>query len=283
MGEYMGKVILCTGERAVNPFVFNKSDVSIYTMDELCYFVYHNIEIISEELYSEELILFIRKELGLHERADFIKKLSKSKAGIKDIAVSILCSTDYFTEKEIKDLIAEMDMLSKLKPIQRQKRSADQLMRRGDYIKAAREYLLILNSGEPLGLTYTEHGDIIHNLAVADAAAGAFEAAAEGFLKAYEHNHNRESLKQYLFALKISKQDVLYEKELDKYVRARSIISEIESEYKNAFESFLLNEGNDKLLNIISLREDGKLAEYNVRVKDITEEFKTAERNLYTS
>lgn len=265
----MGKVILCTGERAVNPFVFEESNVKIYTMEELCYYIYHNIEMINEELFREELIAFIREELGLHERAEFIDGLRKRHAGLKDMAVSILCSTDYYTEKEIKELIAEIDMLYKLKPIERLKRNADILMSRGDYIQAAGEYRRVLGSSELNRLPQAALSDVLHNLAVTDAATGAFYTAAEGFREAYELNHKKESLMQYLFALKLSKQDALYEKELDKYVRVRSYIMEIEAEYKAAEEACRYAPEYSMLLEINELKEAGIALNYNDKVDKI--------------
>lgn len=274
----MGKVILCSGNRAKHPYIFNSSHVRIYTMEELCYFVYNNIEAIGEELFREELTVFIRDELGLYERAEFIEGLRKNQAGIKDIVVSILCSTDYYSEKEIKDLLFEMDLLYKLKPVQRKKRNADILMKKDKYGEAVKEYRKILNLKEAADLTSVEYGNILHNIAVADASAGVFFSAAEGFREAYERNHDKESLKQYLYALKLSKQDTLYEKEIDNYVRIRSLADEIESDvsdldkYWGGTEEYMLYK------YVLQLREQGQISEYYKKIDEILDGLKNKYR-----
>lgn len=275
----MGKIILCVGEHAKNPYIFNSSQVRIYTMEQLCYFVYNNIEVIGEELFKEEVAAFIRDELKMPERAEFIDSLRKNHAGLKDIIVSILCSTDYYTEKEIKDLISQIDMLYKLKPIQRKKRNADILMNNNKYMEAAKEYRQILNAGDITDLTSEECGDVMHNAAVINALSGAFITAAEGFLNAYERNHRKESLKQYLFCLKLSKQYALYEREINNYVRIRSFIQEIEEEFASYEETFKNTEEYAQYMNILRLKEQGRISEYNKKIDEVLEGLKTGYRN----
>ena len=97
----MGKVILCTGKTARNPYYFLSTGTRVYTIEELCYYIYHNIETVSEELVCPELVAFLRNELGLEERADQLEKLYATHAGIKDIIVLILCSADFYEEKSV--------------------------------------------------------------------------------------------------------------------------------------------------------------------------------------
>ena len=87
----MGKLILCSGNIALNPIQMKSTKTFIYSMEELCYYIFHNIDTIVEDLMCKDLVLFMKEELGLEERALFIENLFESKASIKDIIVSIFC------------------------------------------------------------------------------------------------------------------------------------------------------------------------------------------------
>ena len=230
----MGKLILCTGQVAANPYCFKATGTNVYTIEELCYYIYHNIETVSEELMAPSLITFIREELGLVSRAEFLENLVKNKAGIKDIVVSIFCSADYYDEEEIKKLLAVIDELYHMTPVQRKKRHADEHMKHGQYREALREYLEIIHSRESQDLTHQEYGDMLHNLGVIDIYQGDFASAAEAFREAYERNQRVASLKQYLFALKLGGEGALFEREVKALVARRDILEQIERELYQA-------------------------------------------------
>ncbi|MBE5960044.1 MAG: hypothetical protein E7256_01455 [Lachnospiraceae bacterium] len=233
----MGKLILCAGQVASKPYCFTATGTNVYTIEELCYYIYHNIETVSEELMSPSLISFIREELGLAQRADFLENLVKNKAGIKDIVVSIFCSADYYDEDEIKKLLAVIDELYHMTPVQRKKRHADEYMKHGKFREALRGYLGIIHSKESQDLTHQEYGDMLHNLGVIDVYQGDYLSAAEAFREAYERNHRIASLKQYLFALKLGGEVNLFEREVRALVARRDILEQIERELNQAERS----------------------------------------------
>jgi len=274
----MGKVIVCAGEYAKKPYVFQSSKVCIYTIEELCHYIYHNIEGISEELYGEELTAFIGGELKLVERAAFIDGLRMGKANLKDMIVGILCSCDYYGEKEIKDFLNEIDILYGLMPIQRRKRNADMLMKKGEYGGAARAYRQILNSNELAVLTDEECGDIMHNAAVIDARTGDLFVAAEGFREAYERNHRPESLMQYLFALELTGQHTLYRYEVGNLSKMSGGVSDVGAEYKACDESFYKSAEYANYKRIASLKEDGKFDEFYNNIRELLEDIKSEYR-----
>lgn len=265
----MGRVILGTGRIAEHPYRTKTDGIRIRTMEELCYYIYHNIETVGEELFSDELLAFIREELGMAERAEYLSRLRENHAGLKDMAVSIFCSTDYYGETEIKALLAEIDLLYQMKPLQRRKRRADRNMRQGNYKEAFREYRTILNSIEITELTEEEYGDVLHNIAVIDAWAGAFAAAAEGFREAYERNQKKESLKQYLFALRLSDQKEQYQKELDVLMAEQPKFDEIEREFLIAEELANTAPVLEEIRRMREARTDGKVGEYYKKMDTI--------------
>lgn len=264
----MGKVILCTGKTARNPYYFLSTGTRVYTIEELCYYIYHNIETVSEELVCPELVVFLRNELGLEERANQLEKLYATHAGIKDIIVLILCSADYYEEEEIRALLSELDTLNEMTPLQRKKRAANQYLESGQYREAMKAYRNILYSREPVEMNSIEYGDILHNLAVLYAKTGAFLTAAEEFRAAYERNGNKESLKQYLYALKLAKQEDQFEKELSRLADNRPLLDEIENELFHVADYEDNTYDYHELMRIRNLKESGRVSEYYKAVEE---------------
>ena len=140
----MGRLIYCIGDKAKVPFLFQSTGVCVYTMEELCYYLYHNVETMEEDISESQLVPWIRNELNMPERADFLATLTERKSGIKDMVVSIFCSTDYYSQDEINHLIEKIDRYFELLPIERKKRHAAAILRYGKNHEALLEYQTIL-------------------------------------------------------------------------------------------------------------------------------------------
>ncbi len=265
----MGKVILCAGKQAKQPYRFRSTGTNIYSIEELCYYIYHNIETVSEELFDFKLVDFLRDDLELDNRALQVEKLIKTHAGVKDIIVTIFCSADYYEEDEIKELLKELDYLNNMTPMQRKKRKADYHLAHHQNQEAMKIYRDIIYSKEPVELTQDEYGSIMHNIAVIHAGAGSFAAAAESFREAYERNGNVQSLKQYLYALKLGKQDTQFGRELKRYVDNRAVVEQIENDLyyvadtqENSFEVREVERAKQ-------LKEEGRINDYYKLMEEI--------------
>lgn len=274
----MGKLILCTGKTAQNPYTFSATGTKIYTMEELCYYIYHNVETISEELFKMELIDFIKDELGLSERAEYLRDLIKKKVGIKDLVVCIICSADYYDKTEINKLLLEIDELYRMNAAQRQKRQADFCMRHRQWKEAMRKYSNILNGKEFTELTSEEYGDILHNIGVLEARTGAFLVASDKFREAYERNHKEESLKQYLYALKLCKPQEVFEREVKLYVGTRELLIAIQETLGRCEESSDYTALSTEVTQLIALKQQGKMKDYYLRVDEILQRLKVKYR-----
>lgn len=270
----MGRVILGTGEIAQHPYRTKIDGILIRTVEELCYYIYYNIETAAEELFSDELITFLSEELKMTERAEYLKRLRENHAGIKDMAVCLFCSTDYYREEEIKTLLSEIDLLYQMKPLQRKKRYADRCMKRKKYSEALKEYRNILNAIDIADLTEVEYGDILHNIAVMDAWAGSYFLAAEGFREAYERNRKKESLKQYLFALSMSGQKEQYERELEALLNDRTFYEQIEREFRMARELGQSTPILEEIRQMRDARSKGKVGDYYKMMETILSSLK---------
>ncbi|SES64444.1 hypothetical protein [[Clostridium] polysaccharolyticum] len=199
----MGKFILCSGTRAKEPLRIEITDTILYTIEELCFYLYQHIYLITDEFFSESVIGWIEKEVELPELAKKLRELNRSGRTLKDKVISILCSTDYYTEKEMKELIVVMDKIDGLPLIKRRKMKADIYVQYQRYLFAAKEYEAILESREASILTAGEYGNLLHNYAFVLLNIGSLKDAAQKMKEAYRSNQNPESLKSYLLILRM--------------------------------------------------------------------------------
>lgn len=211
----MGKFILCSGTRAKEPLRIEMTDTILYTIEELCFYLYQHIYLITDEFFSEPVIAWIEKEVELLELAKKLREYNSSNKTLKDKVISVLCSTDYYTEKEMKELIVVMDKMDGLPLIKRRKMRADIYVGYQRYVFAAKEYEGILESKEASILTADEYGNLLHNYALVLLNIGSLKDAAQKMKEAYQSNQNPESLKSYLLILRMLDNENAQEEQKD--------------------------------------------------------------------
>lgn len=270
----MTRLILCSGKRATTPYHFKMSGVNIYSIEELCFYLYENIYMVSEELFTAELCDFIEKELDLPLRANKLREMLRVHAGLKDLVVCVLCSCDYYMEPEIKRILHIIDEIEGLPQMKRNKLLADQCLAYKNFAQAKRMYQTILNGAEASSLEEKEIGNIFHNLGIIALHLTGFTEATELFYTAYEHNRSTESLHQYLFALKLTVAPEEYQKEIDRFTNGNAMDHMIREELAQ-MEAKITQTADYKVINAIkTLRMDGRNALYYREVEQLLERWK---------
>lgn len=213
----MGKLILCSGKRTDRPYVMTATGHRVYSIEELCYYIYNNIYFIDESLFSDSLIDWIRTELGLPERAEKLEFILKQGADYKTLLAVVLCSSDYYSEFEIKKLLSAVDEIRVMPNAKRRYEKANSFLKRKQYSRAATEYERLLISDDAVDLSPSDYGDVLHNLGVAKIYTNGPERASELFLNAYERNGKKQSLEQYFYSLWLCNDKDTFEEKLKEY------------------------------------------------------------------
>lgn len=258
----MSSLILCNTVKAENPFYFELTGTNIYTIEELCYYIYNNIYIITEEIFNDDLVFWLREELEMAELSEKISDMLLHKNSLKDLVVTIFCSADYYTEKEIKALIEIMDSLEGMPILLRRKMKADNYMKYKNFSLAMKEYESILKSPKINELDSKDQGNIIHNLGIVRMNVSSFSAAAECFKDAYAKNNNKESLIHYLCALKLDKRDEEYEDALMNYNVKNDTIIDIEERFLRLGREAKSSSKYIMVDRLINLKHEGRVNEY---------------------
>lgn len=270
----MGKLIICNGKQAEQPYYFKLTDTYVYSIEELCYYLYNNIEIIQEDLFDQALVTWIQEELELKERGDKLRFLLEGKAGLKDYVVCILCSADYYSEDEIKKLIHTMDEFVHLSPFDKRKQKADNYVKYRRFTAAQAEYESLLDSTDAAGTDSVAYGSLMHNLAVAQINTMGLAEAAERFKEAYERSHSKESLRQYFYALILTRQDERLEKEVMNYGASQDYLELLRNELENFYEEAEASEGYQVIGNLKEQKENGRIVPFYDMAGDVINRWK---------
>lgn len=274
----MGKLIFCTGRVTEKPYTFPFTKTKIYSMDELNYYLYNNIYLISEDTFQLSLCDWLENELLLPEVAEKIRSLLSRRNSLKDIVVSLLCSADYYTEQQIRELIQVMEQIERMPLIKKRKIKADSYLMFGQYAKASSEYEAIVDAKESAVFSGVEYGDIYHNLAVAKARTISASEAAKFYLLAYRRNQKEESLIQYLYALLLSKNMEEFNAACEEFSISSERQAQLEEDIFVKELAALETADYESIDRLSELKKEGKVAQYYKELKNTIRQYKETYR-----
>ncbi|MCR5829201.1 MAG: hypothetical protein K6F93_02500 [Lachnospiraceae bacterium] len=251
----------------------------VYTVEELCYCLYDELETLDEEVLSQKLADFMGFGLGLAERASELTKLIEDGADLKSRLVVVLCSGDLYTAEEIKDICDEFEKNLNMAPLVRAKKIADRHLSEGKFKRALAEYREILSSENIGELTDNEHSTVLHNCGVIRMRLGYPEEAASLFLRAYAHSDEEATVKCYLMSLKLLNDEDRYIKEAMRLFDNGDMLKELENEISTTVERFEESGGLDNAERLKTLLEENRLGEFDRLAHEMIGELKASYRN----
>ncbi len=204
----MSNVILCNGSYASSPYFVKEACINLFSIEELCYYVYNNAYLLDDGFVNSKLTEWIGEELKLSQLADDINKIKDGSGALGNLVRLLNNEIGYYSETEWSSLLDDIESNSRLSLDLRKKLRADGLMKASRYAKAMEEYESIL-----CNITDTDKkliAGIYHNLGVCAAQMFLFNRAAEYFEKAYENYANTESYREMLLALKFALEPTKY-------------------------------------------------------------------------
>ncbi len=191
----MAGIILCRTKVAQNPYYISNVDLNIYSMEELCYYIYNNIYLIGMDLVDYELIGFIREELEEKALAARLDSLKRAKAGLSELIITILKYVDYYSSSEVEDIREILETLNTQNVYERLKMRGDTLLENKKYMAAIKNYETIINGEHDSMLPGLFYAQVYHNLGCAYGNLFLYRNARQNFAKAYEIGQHEESKK----------------------------------------------------------------------------------------
>ena len=191
----MSELILCDGRIAAMPFYIESAELNSYTMEELCYYIRHNLYNLDQDLMSEDFILFLEHELGKTELAGELRQVRRRENAAYPFYMTILLACGYLNREELQECDAVLKGLRNKSAFQCRKIRADHYLKREMYARAITEYRMLLQSEERRKEPNAEIGNVWHNLGCAYAGLFLFAEAEECFFTAASKNQSEYTVK----------------------------------------------------------------------------------------
>ena len=224
----MGELIYCRKPIAANPYYMEEVGLNIYSLEEFCYFIFHNPYLLGKSFASEELILWIENELDEKEVAGQLRELLSENAPFHMFIGRLLSSCGYLTQTEIRQTMELVAAIENKSEGECKKIRADRLMEKNKIEDAIYEYEnILLDTSE---LTDRLIGDVYHNLGCAYARLYFFQQAILNFENAYAYNHRQDSLKAMFYAIRCDRNELQFESALQKYHLSEEEAEKIKNE-----------------------------------------------------
>lgn len=228
----MSNVILTTGLYAKTPYYVADGCRNLYSIEELCYYVYHNAYLMDDSFVTNELIRWVQDELELPEIArEMMTIVGRADALLKLVAL-LSNRIGFYEEADWERLLGEIGRNNALSVDERHKCRADGYFEGGKYVLAIDEYQSLLKTVPATDVKL--RAKIHHNMGVCNAMLFRYEEAAKNFEKAYETYANTESYLSMLTAMKL-------------YMPEQKYLSYL-SDHKESYEDSLLVERNLEVL-----------------------------------
>lgn len=207
----MSGYILCQTRRAGTPYFIENISMNIYSLEELCYYLEHNLYLIDQTILNEGLCSWIQEELKLPALAAKLRPKMGKFASAEDLVYPVFKEINYLTYEELKVLNTRLQKFDEEAPAMREKRKGDALIENKMYVHAIQVYqkLLVRKDLEEIREGLTEC--IYHNLGCAYSYLFQMDKAIECFRRAYEGGRSTEALETYLTAFSMSHSEEEYE------------------------------------------------------------------------
>ena len=106
-------LLLCRNSARL-PYYIEKADTRIYSIQELCWFIYNYPLILTESPLDNELIAWIKNELSMGILAERLERLSEAGESTENMICLILREGNYYNIDEINSFKQKMSDLKKL-------------------------------------------------------------------------------------------------------------------------------------------------------------------------
>jgi len=230
----MGSYILCQQKRTEVPFYLKSISTNIFSIEELCFFLYKNIYLLDETIINEKLCQWIRENLGLTELGNKLTKQLSGGVDIEAFILPIFKEINYLTHEEYKSLGIKLEQLDEQPLIVKEKLKGDCLVRYGKYTNGIKVYKSILSQIKESSLGGQFEGTVYHNMGCAYARLFQMDEALECLKRGCELLHTRAAIKSYLGTIYISKTPVEFEQEANRLGVDEQTKAEVLSELKES-------------------------------------------------
>ena len=231
----MKETIVCTGQVGSRPYRFPETGISVFSYEELCYYLSNHMLCYLYTLPEESLLEYIRDELKLNKLYRQLVKMRDPNRDQMKFFAALFREGNYFSEEDIRNIL---DRYRELKntPYPTQCKWIGDM-----YLEAGRSSMAIFYYKEALKfgtLDAENQGRVYHNMAAAKLRLFRFEDAKIDFLKAYQYGGAEDSLFYYYCVIAIT-EDIQHAREEIEGFHVSDVVTEsFESRFAGISDSF---------------------------------------------
>lgn len=271
MPEAEGRFLLCGSKRSRSPFETGEYRQALYSIDEICYFLYHNCYLLEQEFFDSKLIDFIRNNLEMNLLADKLEYAKKKNAPLGEFLAAVMESTGYYKEAEWKKMQEKLAYFGTQSREERMKLLGDMYLTERRYIQARNQYYLLLNLEAASGESKEFFSTVYHNIGVLYMEIFYFEEASDFLKRAYDYAPQDAILKKLLLALKLAGMEVDYAEWRKKAKEGQA--EEWEYEWQKLEEDAIQDDRNYLAAEALSCRKQGKPGQFEEFAKKQLQEW----------
>lgn len=218
------KTVLCQIRRADNPFYAEAADLRIFSVEELCFFIDHNLALIDEDFFDGNLTDWLREQLGMQSLAQRIEEIRQrdneetdtEKGGeekapeedrqeklskIEELIYTVNAELDWLYVPDRDGFRREVEEIGRLSGSARLQKKADTFVSCGKYMRAIETYKKLLKGEES---DPVPDGKAWHNMGVAYARLFQFTEARDCMKKAWELLQSDDAKRDYLICVRLA-------------------------------------------------------------------------------
>ncbi|EOS29622.1 hypothetical protein C804_03415 [Lachnospiraceae bacterium A4] len=268
----MNNVCLCTGNYAKNPFYLKFSDISLYSIEELCYYFMERVHLLDDSVVSAELVNWIRHECGLTELADELEGYVRKHVSVAAFVSTVFERTGMYDSSTIRQVDRILKEQSSLTTIERYKKRAEYLYQQGRFRQALsiyRELVEYIPSRDSAGRAL-----LYYNMASVYAMDFAYKQAANLYYEAYLLHPDRQTRYAYILANKKALTDYAYGAFKRENPNWEEDFLKVEQLCAQADERWLVSRERQLVTELARLREEGQLEAYSQQSQGLIRQLK---------
>lgn len=258
-------MILCSQMLAALPYYIDEASLHVYSMEELSYYILHNVYLLEADFMNEELCAWIEHEGRQKDLAEQLREILRKDGTLLEFVTCILNRTGYCDREEIKQVTSALAGLMNKSEYECRKIRADRYAANGRYASAIIEYRRLLDTEEKNEILI---GSVWHNMGTAYARLLLFPEAADCFFRAYQKNANPESVRECLYAYRCMRDEKGFKKASELCGLTGEEAAEIGRELSEISRMDRIGAFGEELDELFETGDTGKLYEFVKEWKD---------------
>ncbi|MBE5969882.1 MAG: hypothetical protein E7242_06580 [Lachnospiraceae bacterium] len=238
-------------KQARMPYHISEIDLNVYSLEEICYFLYNHIYLVEKSFFNDSLVSYIEHDLARPSLAQKLKQMIGAKYPVEEMVMLIFNETMYYDEHEIEKIKPILGTIEKKGVQERLQMKAESFYKVGKYEKALSIYFSILMMQMDMSLTTKFYADIYYAIGTIYGKFFVYDMAGKAFKSAFDLYPNNLYLKNMIMICLIEKDDEVLLNLIRKYNISDEILKECKDDYailsENAKKSEELHESLESI------------------------------------